>query len=72
MIDKVPGRDREVLLLFAWEGLTYVEIGAALDIPTGTVRSRLNRVRALLRELVVDDGEEPNVPRQRAKRGAGR
>ncbi|GIG85882.1 RNA polymerase sigma factor [Plantactinospora endophytica] len=41
--------DRDVLLLVAWEELTYDEVAAALDIPVGTVRSRLNRVRRLLR-----------------------
>jgi RNA polymerase sigma factor (sigma-70 family) len=69
-IHEVPERDREVLLLFAWEGLTYAEIGAALGIPTGTVRSRLNRVRAVLRELALGDGEEPDAPMHRARRGA--
>jgi len=41
--------EREVLLLFAWEDLTYLEIAAALDIPLGTVQSRLHRARARLR-----------------------
>ncbi|MCW2839116.1 MAG: polymerase, sigma-24 subunit, subfamily [Aeromicrobium sp.] len=40
--------DRDVLLLFAWEDLSYAEIAQALDIPVGTVRSRLNRARRLL------------------------
>lgn len=71
-IDELPERDREVLLLFAWEQLSYAEIAEALGIPTGTVRSRLNRVRTVLRELVVDGGEEPDVPAQRAPRGATR
>jgi len=42
--------DREVLLLFAWAELSYAEIAAALRIPTGTVRSRLNRARRILRD----------------------
>ena len=38
-------RDRDVLLLVAWGQLGYEEIAAVLDIPVGTVRSRLNRAR---------------------------
>jgi RNA polymerase sigma factor (sigma-70 family) len=41
-------RDREVLLLVAWGDLTYAEVSAALAIPVGTVRSRLNRARRLV------------------------
>ena len=37
--------ERDVLLLIAWADLSYDEVAAALDIPIGTVRSRLNRAR---------------------------
>jgi RNA polymerase sigma-70 factor (ECF subfamily) len=38
-----------VLLLTAWAGLDSTEVGQALGIPVGTVRSRLHRVRRQLR-----------------------
>jgi RNA polymerase sigma factor (sigma-70 family) len=41
--------DRDVLVLIAWEGLAYEEVAAALRIPVGTVRSRLNRARKKVR-----------------------
>jgi RNA polymerase sigma factor (sigma-70 family) len=49
-----PG-DRDVLLLFAWEGLSYQEIAESLDIAIGTVASRLSRARRRMRECLVDD-----------------
>lgn len=47
-------RDRETLLLFAWADLSYEEIAAALEIPLGTVRSRIHRARRALRETLGD------------------
>ncbi|MDG4785149.1 RNA polymerase sigma factor [Micromonospora sp. WMMD1102] len=47
--------DRDVLLLTAWADLSYEEVAAALAIPVGTVRSRLNRARKLLREVLGSD-----------------
>lgn len=44
-------RDRDVLLLFAWAGMSYEDIASALQIPVGTVRSRLNRARQQFRKL---------------------
>jgi RNA polymerase sigma-70 factor (ECF subfamily) len=41
--------DRNLVLLFAWAGLSYEELAQALEIPLGTVRSRLSRARAGLR-----------------------
>jgi RNA polymerase sigma factor (sigma-70 family) len=41
--------DRDVLLLWAYLQLPYSEIAAALDVPVGTVRSRLHRARGVVR-----------------------
>ncbi|MFJ4285664.1 RNA polymerase sigma factor [Paenarthrobacter nicotinovorans] len=41
--------DRETLLLYAWADLTYEGIAQAMSVPVGTVRSRLNRARQILR-----------------------
>ena len=54
----LPDGERHALLLFAWEELTYEEIAAALDVPVGTVRSRLNRARRRLRELPAVNGRD--------------
>ena len=45
----VPAEERDALLLFAWADFSYAEIGEALEVPTGTVRSRLSRARARIR-----------------------
>lgn len=44
-IDELPDEFREPLVLYDGEGLSYQEISETLDIPIGTVRSRLNRAR---------------------------
>ena len=49
--------DRDVLVLSAFNGLSYAEIAQALDVEVGTVRSRLARARARLRELIAASGE---------------
>jgi RNA polymerase sigma-70 factor (ECF subfamily) len=44
--------DRELVLLVAWAELSYEQAAQALQIPIGTVRSRLHRVRAKVRHAV--------------------
>jgi RNA polymerase sigma-70 factor, ECF subfamily len=45
-------RDRETLLLYALADLSYAEIAEAVGVPEGTVRSRLNRARRIVREAI--------------------
>ena len=54
---RIPDGDRDALLLLAWADLTYAEIAIALDIPIGTVRSRIHRARRRLRELLDLSGQ---------------
>ena len=56
---QLAAADRDVVVLVAWEELSYEEVATALDIPLGTVRSRLNRARRVLREHLPDFGNEP-------------
>jgi RNA polymerase sigma-70 factor (ECF subfamily) len=46
----LPDYQRLMVLLYHTEGLSYEEIAEALSLPIGTVKSRLNRARLLLRE----------------------
>jgi RNA polymerase sigma-70 factor (ECF subfamily) len=57
-VGRLPEGERDVLLLYVWEELSYDEIATALDIRVGTVRSRLNRAREGLRELRTAIGRE--------------
>ncbi len=52
-LDNVPKQFRDVLLLSDVQELTYKEISSALQIPIGTVMSRLNRARNLLRNALL-------------------
>lgn len=49
-IERLPEEFREPLVLFDGEGLAYQEIAELLDIPIGTVRSRLARARKKLQK----------------------
>jgi len=50
VIATLPDEFREVLILREMEDLSYREIATITDVPLGTVMSRLNRARAMLRE----------------------
>lgn len=68
-VKNMPPRRREVLLLIAVEGLSYDQAAAVMDIPVGTVRSRLSRAREELRAemqkntgVTVDPGDLTETP----------
>lgn len=63
LIERLPEEQRAVLLLVCVEGLAYREVAAALDLPIGTVTSRLARARMTLKNLLegADDAPDANV-----------
>lgn len=56
-LGRLPDEQRAVLLLVTLEEMSYAEIAATLDIPAGTVMSRLSRGRENLRQMM--NGEHP-------------
>ena len=58
---RIPVDCQVVLELLYWEELTTVEMAAVLEIPEGTVKSRLRRGRALLREAIEALASSPDL-----------
>ena len=56
-------RHQQVLTLVAWDGLTYEQAAAALEVPIGTVRSRLSRSRQRLTEILARSDPSPKDDR---------
>lgn len=54
-MEKLPDDYRETVILSDLQGLSYEEIAKVLDIPIGTVRSRLNRGRRHLQKALWDE-----------------
>lgn len=66
-INSLPDDFRVVILLCDIEGFKYEEISAILDVPIGTVRSRLHRARNLLKEALKAYAENLGFKDKRSK-----
>lgn len=60
-LDRLPEQFRVVVVLVEVWGHTYEEVGAMLDIPLGTVRSRLSRGRALLQQALWQQARDSGI-----------
>ena len=73
-IAKLPEEQRSTLLLVGLEGMRYDEVAAVLDVPVGTIRSRLSRGREALRGLMgfaADKASDAGTGRVAARRVTG-
>lgn len=53
-LDQLSEPDREALILYAVDQLSYAEVALAMDTPIGTVRSRISRARSHLQPVLAD------------------
>jgi RNA polymerase sigma factor (sigma-70 family) len=58
-IDRLPPDQRLTVILCDVQGLGYEEAASVMTVELGTVKSRLSRARAQLRELLIEKGELP-------------
>jgi RNA polymerase sigma-70 factor (ECF subfamily) len=58
-VGSLPSGQRQVILLVGLEGMRYEEVAKILDIPVGTVRSRLSRGRHELRKMLEEGLPQP-------------
>ncbi|MGA8049993.1 MAG: sigma factor-like helix-turn-helix DNA-binding protein, partial [Burkholderiales bacterium] len=59
-IERLPLGQRQVVTLVDLEGFSYAEVGQILEVPVGTVMSRLCRAREALRGRLIDIAAEQN------------
>lgn len=58
VLAQLSRREQDVLVLCGWQGLSYEDAALALDVPVGTIRSRLSRARQRIGELDSGSGHE--------------
>ncbi|MBX6366711.1 MAG: sigma-70 family RNA polymerase sigma factor [Rhodospirillales bacterium] len=64
-LERLPDEQRTVVLLIGLEGMRYEEVAEILNVPVGTIRSRLSRAREALREMMDEHERRPMDGRSR-------
>ena len=60
LLSALRSEEQEVIALCDWAGLSYAQAATALDVPVGTVRSRLSRAHDHLRRRLGETAEDPH------------
>jgi RNA polymerase sigma-70 factor (ECF subfamily) len=56
-MNRLPENQRDLLILFHVKNMAYEEIAEVLNVPLGTVKSRLNRARLAVRDMLAVDAD---------------
>jgi RNA polymerase sigma-70 factor, ECF subfamily len=67
-VEKLPLGQRQVLTLVDLEELSYIEVANILNIPIGTVMSRLSRARASMKDLLQELSPQRETGKEKLRR----
>lgn len=68
----LPDKQRQILVMRELGGMSYAEIGAALSLEEGTVKSRIFRARKRLCAFLLDSGNIPESIASKGMKGSGK
>lgn len=71
-LKSLPDKQRQILVMRELGGMSYAEIGAALSLEEGTVKSRIFRARKRLCTFLLDSGNIPDSLASKGMKGSGK
>ncbi len=71
-LERLPDKQRQILAMREIGGMSYAEIGQALSLEEGTVKSRIFRAREKLCAFLLESGNIPETLASKGKKGGGK